>query len=135
MIYVYRAKGTDLYKIGYTSRKASDRVKEWQAGCPYELFLVGTIEGTLAEEKALHSRLRRLGCWKSDAAGQEWFELSSDKVEKILGHKPNDPLDPVLDFALQVGEDVLKKNIKKLSRRKGLPGVAGSNANALLKKI
>jgi len=43
MIYIYRARGTDLYKIGYTSRQASDRVQEWQAGCPHKLDLVGKL--------------------------------------------------------------------------------------------
>ena len=133
MIYIYRARGTNLYKIGYTSRQASDRLKEWQAGCPYKLDLVGTLDGTRSDEQNLHSRLRRLGHWKSDAAGQEWFSLSEEKIEQILGRKPNDPTDPVVDFALQVGEDIVKKQLNNLSRRKGLPGVAGSIAKAFWK--
>lgn len=135
MIYVYRARGTNLYKIGYTARKASERLKEWQAGCPYTLDLVGTTEGTLSDEKNLHSRLRRLGYWKSDAAGQEWFLLPEEKVEQILGHKPSYPQDSMLDFALQVGESIAKKQISNLSRRKGLPGVAGSIAKSLWKNL
>ena len=133
MIYFYRAKGTNLYKIGYTKRDASDRLKEWQAGCPHELDLVGTIQGTRSDEKKLHDRLRRQGYWKSDAAGKEWFVLSEETVEQLLGHAPTSPIDPVLDFALQVGEDVLSKQITNLSRRKGLNGVVGSIAKTLWK--
>ncbi|MBJ7898966.1 MAG: hypothetical protein GC158_03345 [Cyanobacteria bacterium RI_101] len=128
MIYIYRARGTNLHKIGYTKREASDRLKEWQAGCPYKLDLVGIKEGSINDEKELHTHLRRLGYWKSDAAGQEWFTLTEEKVEQILGRKPESPVDPVLSLAIKVGEDVVNKQINNLSRRKGLPGVAGSIA-------
>ena len=133
MIYFYRARGTNLYKIGYTKREASERLKEWQVGCPHKLDLVGTIQGTRSDEKKLHARLRRLGCWKSDAAGSEWFTLSEDKVEQILGHASESPVDPILDFALQVGEDIVSKQINNLSRRKGLNGVVGSIAKTFWK--
>lgn len=135
MIYIYRARGTNLYKIGYTKREASDRLKEWQAGCPHTLDLVGTKKGSIADEKELHGQLRRLGYWKSDAAGQEWFNLPEEKVEQILGHKPNSPTDPVVDFALKVGEDIAKKQLNNLSRRKGLPGVVGSIAKTFWKNF
>jgi hypothetical protein len=135
MIYIYRARGTNLYKIGYTKREASDRLKEWQAGCPHKLDLVGTKKGSITDEKELHRQLRRLGYWKSNAAGQEWFELSEDKVEQILGYKPSPPTDQVLDFALQITEDIVNKQLNNLSRRKGLPGVAGSIAKTFFKKF
>lgn len=135
MIYIYRARGTDLYKIGYTKREASDRLKEWQAGCPHTLDLVGTKTGSITDEKELHGQLRRLGYWKSDAAGQEWFNLPEEKVEQILGYKPNSPTDPVVNFALKVGEDIAKKQLNNLSRRKGLTGVAGSIAKTFWKNL
>ncbi|MEB3311904.1 MAG: GIY-YIG nuclease family protein [Snowella sp.] len=133
MIYFYQARGTNLYKIGYTKREASERLKEWQAGCPYKLDLVGTIQGTRSDEKKLHDRLRRQGYWKSDAAGREWFALSKETVEQLLGHTLASPVDPVLDFVLQVGEDVVSKQINNLSRRKGLHGVVGSVAKTFWK--
>ena len=61
MIYFCRAKGTNLYKIGYTKRDASERLKEWQAGCPHKLDLVGTIQGTRSDEKKLHDRIPPVG--------------------------------------------------------------------------
>ncbi len=134
MIYVYRARGTDLYKIGYTARSAEDRVKEWQAGCPYPLDLIGTIKGTLTQEKRLHGQLKRQGKWKSEAAGVEWFVLNDEDVEQILGGAPRSQAEPVAGFAMEVAEDLARTRINALSRRSGCMGIFGTMVKVFLRR-
>lgn len=80
-LYVIRAVGTNLYKIGITSRSVADRLKELQTGNPIKLEVVRSYQfiGTSKIERELHEHLyayRRSG---------EWFELSSAQtVDKAL---------------------------------------------------
>ena len=135
MIYIYHAEGTDLYKVGYTSRKDADRRrKEWETGCPFPLELVGTTEGDRGDEARVHRRLKRAGKWMEEAAGQEWFRLSPEDIEQILGHRPTPVEDTLLDSAQELGEGYIKRKLNNISRRKGAQGLAGKALKWLWKK-
>lgn len=127
MIYIYWAKGTDFYKVGYTSRTEVEiRRKEWETGCPYSLVFMGSVSGSRNDEARLHQRLKRQGKWVENAAGQEWFRLNQDDIEKILGHKPTPIEDTAIDYVQEIGTKLIKRQINNASRRKGLQGVAAS---------
>ena len=135
MIYIYHAEGTDLYKVGYTSRRnAARRRKEWETGCPYPLVLIGTVEGSLADEKAIHDRLKLHGKWASEAAGQEWFRLTPRDIEQILGRAPLTFQERLTTAAFEFGEKQLKRKVNNVSRRKGLQGIAGQVLKSILKR-
>ena len=68
MIYMVRAEGTSLYKIGFAADPAK-RMAELQTGCPHTLHLVATGPGDLNREAALH---RMLGAHHFRG---EWFEI------------------------------------------------------------
>lgn len=53
-------KGLDgPIKIGYTSTLAENRMSQLQTGHHETLYLLGTIPGTISEEKFLHKELER----------------------------------------------------------------------------
>lgn len=71
MIYVLRTDGSSetYFKVGYTKREMSKRLKALQTGCPYRLELVKTMQGTHAKEMELHKQLytsRIHGEWYKD---------------------------------------------------------------------
>ena len=77
MIYLIRAEKTNLYKIGYTSGKAEDRVKALQTGCPHKISIVRELMGDQTREKRLHSifsKYRKEG---------EWFEFDKETLKKV----------------------------------------------------
>ena len=83
MIYFVRAEATPYVKIGYvktaktkvsTSRAINKRISELQVGCPYELTLLRTADGELAEETALHNK------YSTRKVRGEWFCLSDSEV-------------------------------------------------------
>lgn len=58
MIYVLEVGDRHYVKIGYCKNKdVSERVKQLQTGCPFEIKVVLVIEGTLRQEKSLHAAL------------------------------------------------------------------------------
>jgi hypothetical protein len=121
MIYIYWAKGTDFYKVGYTSRtEAEIRRKEWETGCPYSLAFIGSVDGTRNDESKLHKKLKRQGEWIEKAAGKEWFRLTQDDVEKILGYKRTPTEDNAINIVHEVGIKLIKSQTRKASRRKDL---------------
>jgi hypothetical protein len=69
MIYILRTdSGSEtFYKIGYTKKEISKRIKSLQTGCPYKLELVRIFQGTQEKEKEIHSIL------KSSRFHGEWF--------------------------------------------------------------
>lgn len=76
-VYVLRAKGTNLCKIGFTAGDVEERRRALQTGCPHELVVELTFEGTVEDERrahATHRERRRVG---------EWFELTEDLVRLI----------------------------------------------------
>ena len=135
MIYIYHAQGTDLYKIGYTKRDAETRRREWETGCPFPLALVGTLPGSIDDERRLHRKLKRRGRWVEEAAGQEWFRLSSADLEELLnttagrGRRTT----KVEELAFDLGEKIFKRKLNNISRRKGLQGIAASALKKFLK--
>lgn len=69
-VYVVRAKGTDLYKVGYTSGSAKERIASMQTGCPYDLEVVCELDGGRKAEQALHAVLTDF------RSSGEWFDAS-----------------------------------------------------------
>lgn len=80
MIYLIKERGTDYYKIGYTSRNSERRLQELQTGNPRMLEVVATIDGDENKERLLHHRYAHL---MSDARN-EWFKLTDNHVKDIL---------------------------------------------------
>jgi len=74
-VYIAHAKGTDLYKIGYTSRHVEERISGLQTGCPHELELLKAYKGSIRDEKEVHMMLT--GCWVRG----EWFKLPRKTIE------------------------------------------------------
>ena len=72
MIYLIKTKGNDFYKIGYTSDSINKRLKSIQTGCPYKLKVINKINGSMYQEKILHT------LFKTQRTQGEWFRL--DKV-------------------------------------------------------
>ena len=127
MIYVYWAKGSDLYKVGYTSRNDPEsRRKEWETGCPFPLVFMGSVEGNRTDERRIHQRLKNEGKWIQEAAGKEWFRLNTNDIEKILGQVPITPEESLLDDLQHLSHKLIKKEVRKISRRKGVTGFAAS---------
>lgn len=124
MIYVFRAEGTDLYKVGYTARDPQARRQEWETGCPFPLEYLGAAPGKRADEQRLHARLKREGKWVSEAAGQEWFRLDEADVDEILGGHRETAADRVMDAAQEAGQKLLRRQLNKVARRKSATGLA-----------
>jgi hypothetical protein len=73
-VYVLRAKGTNLVKIGFTGGDVEERRRALQTGCPHELVVELAFAGTMEDERrahALHHGQRLVG---------EWFQLAADEV-------------------------------------------------------
>ena len=71
-------KGVDgPIKIGYTSTLPETRMAQLQTGHHEELFLLGTIPGTISEEKLLHKELERY------SIRGEWFEPKPELLMAI----------------------------------------------------
>lgn len=78
LVYLIRAEGTDLYKIGFTTRSPEDRRASLQTGNPYPLKVITSWAATFEEERKIHSLLtafRREG---------EWFELTIGGLLTLL---------------------------------------------------
>lgn len=76
-VYVMRAKGTNLVKIGFTAGDVEERRRALQTGCPHELVVELTFAGTVEDERRahLHYRERRtIG---------EWFQLIEDEARLV----------------------------------------------------
>lgn len=68
-VYFIEDREARAIKVGWTSRDPAKRLRVLQTGCPRPLALMGSVEGSKGDEKALHDRLRayRLrGEWFSD---------------------------------------------------------------------
>jgi hypothetical protein len=78
-VYFIRAKGTDLFKIGYTDQSIAKRLKQLQVACPYELELFGTVaHGTRELEAELQ---RSLADWNTTG---EWYAISEARAEALV---------------------------------------------------
>ena len=69
-------KGTNRYKIGYTTRSISERIAGLQTGCPDTISEVCTYKTSMPVllELSLH------GAYKGKRINGEWFELTDDDV-------------------------------------------------------
>lgn len=80
-IYLIHAKGTNLYKIGLTTRSVEARLKELNGKqSPHELILRHSVEVSevRAAERHFHDRYR------SHNYRNEWFEFSTLKVFEVV---------------------------------------------------
>ena len=78
---IYLARNQGCYKIGYSNDPVK-RLAELQVGNPSRIELVGTVSGTIVEEKKLHD------LFKGKRVSGEWFALSDEDVESILSSSP-----------------------------------------------
>lgn len=85
-IYFIQAKGDGPIKIGSTGADPRKRMVKIQSDCPWPVKLIGTIEGTVSQEKQIHLVLSR---FKTQG---EWFDphpivLAAIKEAMKCGHK------------------------------------------------
>lgn len=81
-VYIFRAKGEQLYKVGRTNRTPLERMRDLSSGCPYDLELVAEFATVNADaaEKYAHSYLAK---WLKR---KEWFEMSSSTMKASILH-------------------------------------------------
>lgn len=75
---IYIAKCQEFYKIGHTTGDAEHRLSALQTGNPFRVELIGTIPGTVSQERNLHGRFAH----KRERG--EWFRLTQEDVDSIL---------------------------------------------------
>lgn len=80
-IYMVRAIGTDLYKIGVTAESVNRRIKGIQTSCPHKLELVCSVlaDDYIRRESELHALL------KDKRTSGEWFSLSWAEAVWLMG--------------------------------------------------
>lgn len=66
-------------KIGFMKKRTDLRLRTLQTGCPYPLFLVGTVPGTYRDERTLHRR------FSAQRLSGEWFERTPELLAHIKG--------------------------------------------------
>ncbi len=78
MIYFIQAETVNHIKIGYVNGDdASDRLAELQVGSPVPLRLIGTMPGTMEDEKNLHRR------FASSRLSGEWFRSTPELLQLV----------------------------------------------------
>jgi len=78
MIYLVNAENTDLYKIGYTSVGAENRLKSLQTGSPHKLNIIKQTDGSISKEKYIQNWF-----YYKKKRG-EWFEFNDDDVKNVI---------------------------------------------------
>ena len=78
MIYLVNAENTDLYKIGYTSVGAENRLKSLQTGSPHKLNIIKQTDGSISKEKYIQNWF-----YYKKKRG-EWFEFNDDDVRNVI---------------------------------------------------
>lgn len=68
-IYLIHAEATNSVKVGYSSKDPLGRMRALQTGNADELTLLGTMRGTMADERFWHSR------FASYCIRGEWFRF------------------------------------------------------------
>lgn len=76
-IYFMRKGLEGPIKIGYTSALAETRMAQLQVGHHEQLYLLGTIAGTISDENSLHKELERY------SIRGEWFESAPELLITI----------------------------------------------------
>ena len=105
MIYLIKTKGNDFYKIGYTSDSINKRLKSIQTGCPYKLKVINKINGSMEQEKILHT------LFKEYRTQGEWFKLNKEHLNILLN---------VMKFVatdIDKPKHITKKKTKNKSRK------------------
>lgn len=75
MIYVVHILDQKFVKVGFTSDEdVSVRIAQLQTGCPFEIKELFTVEGTLRQEKAIHTSLGvAFGRIRIPVPPNEWY--------------------------------------------------------------
>lgn len=81
MIYLIITEDKQYLKIGYTDSNVEKRLHQLQAGCPMELLVLETFQGTIQDEKYLHYICRE------HHVRREWFKFSEQLLELIHSDK------------------------------------------------
>lgn len=115
-IYIIQAKGTNLYKIGWTGREdPAVRLRELQTGNPYSLNIIHTFRGTVADEQDLHQ------AFSVFQVHGEWFNI---------------PIGPLIESialtrqALLQPHHLAEDQHPQPADNKGLSSIAGGDACA-----
>jgi Meiotically up-regulated gene 113 len=74
---IYFLKNGDAVKIGYTENY-SQRLQQLQTGSPHQLEFLGTMEGSIEDETALHARFNGI------RIRGEWFRLNRALMRFIV---------------------------------------------------
>lgn len=83
MLYFIEAVGDGRIKIGFTDNNDAEiRMATLQVGCPHELRLLGTLPGTMDDEKNLKRR------FAAHCSRGEWFEPVPDLIALIPSASP-----------------------------------------------
>lgn len=82
MIYFIACPVANAVKIGVTHNPPYHRLMSMQAGCPFELQLIGVTEGCYQDEAALHKRFAAL------RVRGEWFLLTDELRSHIAQFPP-----------------------------------------------
>lgn len=95
---VYFVRSGKLIKIGFTT-DLEGRVSRLQTGSPYDLQLLGTIEGTQRDEQALHRRFANLnvrGEWfRGHASLMAYIRDVTHVPEPVAAPEPEEPVKPL----------------------------------------
>lgn len=78
---IYLIKAGDLYKIGYTKRKVSERIKDFKTGNSSEFEIIKEFKcdkNWSKVEKAVHRT------YNEKLIDGEWFNLSKEDVDNFI---------------------------------------------------
>lgn len=86
MIYAVEIIDRMFVKIGYCKAEdAQSRIATLQTGNPFQIKLIGLTEGTLMQEKALHSSLRQaFSRIRLPMPPNEWYPGRHDFMRKFV---------------------------------------------------
>jgi hypothetical protein len=73
-------EGRRLYKIGYTRREVSKRIKELKTGNASELYVIDSFKSKWGTK--IESQLHRT--FKTKKVNGEWFDLNGDDVRSFM---------------------------------------------------
>ena len=86
LVYFIGCEEAGAIKIGFTGGRVYERLNQAQVNCPLALTLMAGIEGTLADEIALHARFAQ------DHLRGEWYRASFELLDHIKQFpKPEKP--------------------------------------------
>lgn len=86
-IYFILCRGSGAVKVGW-ARNVERRLAEHQCGCPFDLELIGLVDGSRLDEARTHAALSH------DRIRGEWF--AEQAARKFLHHAMTDGLQAVL---------------------------------------